>query len=155
LAVYHVLPIAAFHDGVCSFEKAVEAKRRWPNRILTYCGVDPLAGRAALDVADDGAPSRVSRRADLSGFERRAAFTPENFSYAPRGSSFRRGNLLQGQNSPHRFDLREPGEVEQPLDADPSLQRTHCWRSGVSCELVSENAKIPLLAGKIQGILFV
>jgi hypothetical protein len=26
---------------------------------------------------------------------------------------------------------------------------------GVSCELVSENAKIPLLAGKIQGILFV
>jgi uncharacterized protein len=49
LAVYHVLPIAAFHDGVCSVEKAVEAQRRWPNRILTYCGVDPLAGRAALD----------------------------------------------------------------------------------------------------------
>lgn len=49
LAVYHVLPIAAFHDGVCSVEKALEAQRRWPDRILTYCGVDPLAGQAALD----------------------------------------------------------------------------------------------------------
>lgn len=49
LAVYHVLPIFSFRDGLCSFEKAVEAKNRWPNRVITYCGVDPLAGPAALD----------------------------------------------------------------------------------------------------------
>lgn len=49
LAVYHVLPIFAFHDGLCSLDKAIEAQQRWPNRIVTYCGVDPLAGPAALD----------------------------------------------------------------------------------------------------------
>jgi predicted TIM-barrel fold metal-dependent hydrolase len=49
LAVYHVLPLNAFRDGMCSFEKAVEARRRWPNRIVCYCGVDPLQGDAALD----------------------------------------------------------------------------------------------------------
>lgn len=49
LAVYHVLPIFSFKDGLCSLDKAVEAKRRWPDRVINYCGVDPLAGPAALD----------------------------------------------------------------------------------------------------------
>lgn len=49
LAVYHVLPIHSFKDGLCSLDKAIEAQERWPNRIVTYCGVDPLAGQAALD----------------------------------------------------------------------------------------------------------
>lgn len=49
LAVYHVLPIYSFKDGLCSLDKAIEAQQRWPDRILTYCGVDPLAGPAALD----------------------------------------------------------------------------------------------------------
>jgi predicted TIM-barrel fold metal-dependent hydrolase len=52
LAVYHVLPLNAFHDGMCSFDKALEAKQRWPNRIINYCGVDPLQGSAALDELD-------------------------------------------------------------------------------------------------------
>jgi predicted TIM-barrel fold metal-dependent hydrolase len=49
LAVYHVLPLNSFRDGMCSLEKAIEARRRWPNRIVCYCGVDPLQGNAALD----------------------------------------------------------------------------------------------------------
>jgi predicted TIM-barrel fold metal-dependent hydrolase len=49
LAVYHVLPIFSFRDGMCNLDKAVEAQQRWPQRILTYCGVDPLAKEAALD----------------------------------------------------------------------------------------------------------
>ncbi len=49
LAVYHVLPIFSFRDGMCNLDKAVEAQQRWPNRVLTYCGVDPMAGEAALD----------------------------------------------------------------------------------------------------------
>jgi predicted TIM-barrel fold metal-dependent hydrolase len=49
LAVYHVLPISSFKDGLCSLDKAIEAQARWPDRIVTYCGVDPLAGPAALD----------------------------------------------------------------------------------------------------------
>jgi predicted TIM-barrel fold metal-dependent hydrolase len=49
LAVYHSLPLNAYKDGMCSFDKAVEAKRRWPDRIISYCGVDPLQGARALD----------------------------------------------------------------------------------------------------------
>jgi predicted TIM-barrel fold metal-dependent hydrolase len=49
LAVYHVLPIFSFKDGLCSLDKAIEAQARWPNRIITYCGVDPMMGEAALD----------------------------------------------------------------------------------------------------------
>lgn len=49
LAVYHVLPISSFRDGLCSLHKALEAKTRWPDRVLTYCGVDPMTGEAALD----------------------------------------------------------------------------------------------------------
>jgi predicted TIM-barrel fold metal-dependent hydrolase len=49
LAAYHVLPIFSFRDGLCSLDKAIEAQQRWPNRIITYCGIDPLAGSAALE----------------------------------------------------------------------------------------------------------
>lgn len=52
LAVNHVLPIYSFKDGLCSLEKAIECKERWPNRIINYCGVDPMMGRAALDELD-------------------------------------------------------------------------------------------------------
>jgi uncharacterized protein len=33
-----------FSDGLCSREKNVEAVTRWPDRYLTYVGVDPMAG---------------------------------------------------------------------------------------------------------------
>jgi uncharacterized protein len=49
LAAYHVLPIRAFHDGVCSVEKGLEAKARWPDRFVFYVGVDPLEGERALE----------------------------------------------------------------------------------------------------------
>jgi predicted TIM-barrel fold metal-dependent hydrolase len=49
LAVHHVLPIYAFRDGLCSLEKTLQAKQNWPDRVLTYCGVDPLAGSRAMD----------------------------------------------------------------------------------------------------------
>jgi predicted TIM-barrel fold metal-dependent hydrolase len=52
LAAYHVLPINAYKDGLCSLDKALEAKRRWPNRFVFYCGVDPLGGQQALDELD-------------------------------------------------------------------------------------------------------
>ena len=49
LAAYHVVPIRAFYDGICSVEKAVEAKQRWPQRFFFYAGVDPLEGQKAID----------------------------------------------------------------------------------------------------------
>lgn len=50
IGVYHTLPLkSAFHDGYCSFEKAIEAQERWPHRFVVYGGVDPLAGDAALE----------------------------------------------------------------------------------------------------------
>jgi predicted TIM-barrel fold metal-dependent hydrolase len=49
LAAYHVLPIRAFHDGLCSVEKGLEAQERWPDRFLFYVGVDPMEGEAALE----------------------------------------------------------------------------------------------------------
>lgn len=49
LAVYHVLPLNAFRDGMCRLDKAVEALNRWPDRIISYAGVDPLQGQAAID----------------------------------------------------------------------------------------------------------
>ncbi len=49
LAAYHVVPIRAFYDGICSVDKALEAKRRWPGRFVFYAGVDPLEGRKAID----------------------------------------------------------------------------------------------------------
>jgi uncharacterized protein len=49
LAVNHVLPVFAFKDGLCSVEKAQEAEERWPDRFITYCGVDPLTGDAGME----------------------------------------------------------------------------------------------------------
>ena len=49
LAVNHVLPVYAFRDGLCSLEKAIEAQQRWPDRFVTYCGVDPMLGEAAME----------------------------------------------------------------------------------------------------------
>ncbi|WP_103382106.1 amidohydrolase family protein [Pseudonocardia dioxanivorans] len=52
LASYHVVPIRAFHDGICSIEKGLEAQERWPDRFLFYVGVDPLEGQKAFDDLD-------------------------------------------------------------------------------------------------------
>ncbi|SPT58051.1 Predicted metal-dependent hydrolase of the TIM-barrel fold [Actinomadura madurae] len=49
LAVYHVVPIRAFHDGICSVEKGLEAQERWPDRFLFYVGVDPMEGTKAIE----------------------------------------------------------------------------------------------------------
>jgi predicted TIM-barrel fold metal-dependent hydrolase len=53
LAAYHVLPIGAFHDGICGIEKAVEIKQRWPQRFFLYAGVDPMQGSKAMDELDE------------------------------------------------------------------------------------------------------
>lgn len=50
LAVHHVLPLQTLYtDGLCSYEKTVDIKRRFPDRFLVYAGVDPLRGTAALE----------------------------------------------------------------------------------------------------------
>jgi len=49
LAAYHVVPIRAYHDGICSVEKGLEAKERWPDRFVFYVGVDPMEGKAAIE----------------------------------------------------------------------------------------------------------
>ncbi|GAA4728439.1 hypothetical protein GCM10023350_09420 [Nocardioides endophyticus] len=49
IGIMHVLPIYAFKDGLCSFEKALEAQSRWPDRIATYCAVDPMKGESELE----------------------------------------------------------------------------------------------------------
>src|ERR687896_793396 len=44
MAVHHVLRLDSwFHDGLAAFHKTHEAVRRWPNRMIGYVGVDPLA----------------------------------------------------------------------------------------------------------------
>jgi predicted TIM-barrel fold metal-dependent hydrolase len=53
VAVHHALPLFhAFKDGGCSFEKTLEAKERWPGRFITYAGVDPIQGAAALEMLE-------------------------------------------------------------------------------------------------------
>jgi len=52
IACSHVLPVYAFKDGLCSLEKTIEAQERWPGRFVTYCGVDPMAGEAAIEDMD-------------------------------------------------------------------------------------------------------
>jgi predicted TIM-barrel fold metal-dependent hydrolase len=52
LACNHVLPIFAFKDGLCSLDKAIEAQERWPQRIVSYCGVDPMQGERAIEEID-------------------------------------------------------------------------------------------------------
>jgi len=49
MAVNHVLPLTAYRDGLCSFEKALTIQTRWPRRFITYAGVDPMRGREALE----------------------------------------------------------------------------------------------------------
>lgn len=50
VAVHHVLPLQTLYtDGLCSYEKTLEIKKRYPDRFLVYAGVDPLRGTAALD----------------------------------------------------------------------------------------------------------
>lgn len=49
LAAYHVVPIRAFHDGICSVEKGLEAQERWPDRFLFYVGVDPMESAKAVE----------------------------------------------------------------------------------------------------------
>ncbi len=49
---YHVLRLdSLFSDGLCSLAKAVELTHRWPQRVVTYLGIDPTLG-AARCVAD-------------------------------------------------------------------------------------------------------
>jgi uncharacterized protein len=43
VAIFHTTPIFFFKDGWSSWEKSVEAVRRYPNRFIgAYCAVDPL-----------------------------------------------------------------------------------------------------------------
>ncbi len=43
VAIFHPVPIYFYKDGLCGFQKALEATRRWPNRFVgSYCTVDPL-----------------------------------------------------------------------------------------------------------------
>ncbi len=45
LLVYHVLRLdSLFEDGLCSLAKAVELSERWPDRVVTYLGIDPTLG---------------------------------------------------------------------------------------------------------------
>ncbi|MFI5624002.1 amidohydrolase family protein [Nocardioides sp. NPDC051685] len=53
LAAYHVLPIGAFHDGICGVDKALEVLKRWPQRFFVYAGVDPMQGQKALDELEE------------------------------------------------------------------------------------------------------
>lgn len=49
LLVYHTLRLdSLFADGLCSLAKAAELARRWPDRVVTYLGLDPTLG---LEVA--------------------------------------------------------------------------------------------------------
>jgi hypothetical protein len=57
VAVFHPTPIDAYKDGLISVEKAAEARKRWPDRFLSYATVDPLAGNEALE--------ELERQADL------------------------------------------------------------------------------------------
>jgi uncharacterized protein len=52
IAVHHALPLFAFGDGGASLAKTIEAQERWPDRIVSYCGVDAMGGQAALDEID-------------------------------------------------------------------------------------------------------
>lgn len=45
MLAHHVLRLDSwFHDGLCAEDKTLEALQRWPQRVLGYVGVDPLAG---------------------------------------------------------------------------------------------------------------
>lgn len=47
LVAYHTLRLdSLFDDGLCSHAKAVELATRWPQRFVTYVGIDPTLGTA-------------------------------------------------------------------------------------------------------------
>jgi uncharacterized protein len=48
-AIFHPTPINAYKDGFASVAKAIEARRRWPQRFQAYATVDPFQGEAALE----------------------------------------------------------------------------------------------------------
>ena len=48
-AIYHPVPIGAYHDGLVAVEKAAEVVAKYPTRFLSYATVDPMAGKAAID----------------------------------------------------------------------------------------------------------
>jgi hypothetical protein len=53
--VYHTLRVdSLFADGLCAFDKAVELADRWPDRVVTYLGLDPTLGveRTLADLED-------------------------------------------------------------------------------------------------------
>jgi uncharacterized protein len=48
VAIFHSTPVFFLKDGWSSWEKSVEAVRRYPNRFVGgYCSVDPLRSRKA------------------------------------------------------------------------------------------------------------
>ncbi len=51
-AIFHPTPINAYKDGFASVEKAIEARRRWPQRFQAYATIDPFGGAAALEELD-------------------------------------------------------------------------------------------------------
>jgi predicted TIM-barrel fold metal-dependent hydrolase len=42
IAVFHPVPITAYHDGLVAIDKAAEVVERWPDRFLAYATLDPL-----------------------------------------------------------------------------------------------------------------
>ena len=47
LLVYHTLRLdSLFADGLCSHAKNVELASRWPDRVVSYLGIDPTLGTA-------------------------------------------------------------------------------------------------------------
>jgi len=49
ILVFHPTPIFCFKDGLNAVDKAAEAVRRWPDRVLAYATIDPYAGAQALE----------------------------------------------------------------------------------------------------------
>jgi predicted TIM-barrel fold metal-dependent hydrolase len=65
IAAYHVVPIRAYYDGICSVEKGLEAKERWPDRFVFYVGVDPMEGKKAIEDLEE----QVERYGDPVGLK--------------------------------------------------------------------------------------
>ena len=67
LAVYHTLRLTSlFTDGLCSHSKNVEAQTRWPDRWVSYVGVDPTAG---LDAAIEDLERQVEQLPNAIGLK--------------------------------------------------------------------------------------
>lgn len=51
VAIMHPVAIPFLRDGLSSFEKALEATKRWPKRFIgSYCAVDPLQPNAIEEI---------------------------------------------------------------------------------------------------------